>query len=111
MIQIRLGPDRAVDPSTDPLCRTRVGARPDMSEQQAWEAGRGVWKLRAARAMAEREVQIVDQRGTILAVAEITGLEKYGDRQALRGTLRLGDPRVGQPSPYSAVSRNPISYH
>ncbi|WP_178980835.1 hypothetical protein [uncultured Corynebacterium sp.] len=111
MIQIQLGPDREVDPATDPLGRTRIGARPDMTEQQAWEAGRGVWKLRVARAIAEHEVQIIDGSGVILAVAEITGLMKCGDRQALQGTLLLGDPRVGQPSPYPAASRNPVSYH
>ena len=111
MLQIRLGHDRETDPATDPLGRSRIGSYPGISERDAWAAGRGVWKLKVARAIAEDEVQIIDLDGKILAVAEITGLKKCGDRQAIEGTLLLGDVRVGTPTPYSTDSRNPVSYH
>lgn len=111
MIQIQLGPDRTVDPATDPLGRTHVGVFPGITEHQAWEAGRGVWKFRADRAIAESEVQIINHSGTVLVVAEITGLVKCDDRYALRGNVLFGDARVGKPSRYVSASRNPVSYH
>lgn len=110
MLQIQLGPDRAVDPATDWLGRSRVGSLPGISEQDAWEAGRGVWKFKADRALAEDQVQIVDTQGLILAVARIKGITKCGDRYALEGELLLGDPRIGQATTTPHPSRNPVAY-
>lgn len=111
MLQIRLGPAQPTNPATDPLGRSHIGSYPGISEREAWIAGRGVWKLRVARALAEDEVQIIDADGVVLAVAEITGLKKCGSRQAVDGQLLEGDPRVGRPTPFPAASRNPVSYH
>ena len=80
MIQIRLGPYEPVDPATDPLGREHIGFCADMTEEHAWQVGRGVWKLAARRVLGEDEVQIVNLEGTVLAVATITGISKYGDR-------------------------------
>lgn len=50
MLQIQLGQERAA-PANDWLGRSRIGSWPGMSEQEAWEAGRGVWVLRTDRAL------------------------------------------------------------
>lgn len=52
-----------------------------MTEAEAWEAGRGVWKMNRARAAAERFALIVGV-GKVLAVAEIDGVTQHGDRVA-----------------------------
>ncbi|MFC5212090.1 hypothetical protein ACFPM0_36875 [Pseudonocardia sulfidoxydans] len=87
-----------------------------MTEHEAWDAGRGVWKLNADRALQQDEVQIVDLAGTVLAVAEITGLAKVTglansrDRYELQGRLLLGDERVGKPTSTPHPSRNSVAY-
>ncbi|MGW8328541.1 hypothetical protein ACWGLE_11630 [Streptomyces sp. NPDC055897] len=109
MLQIQIGAERATDPG-DLLGRTAIGWRPGMSEDEAWEAGRGIWKLNADRALSQDEVQIINTSGTVLAVATITGISKHGDRYALQGDLRRDDPRVGRPTPSPHLSRNPVTY-
>ena len=109
MLQIQLGAERPAEPD-DLLGRTTVGWRPGMSEDEAWAVGRGIWKFRADRALAEDEVQLVNTAGTVLVVAKITGISKHGDRYALEGTLLRGDPRVGKPTPSPHLSRNPVTY-
>jgi hypothetical protein len=81
-----------------------------MSAREAWEAGRGVWKLNADRALAQDEVQIVDLEGMVLAVGTIKGISKHYDRYALEGELLLGDPRVGKPTTTPHRSRNSVGY-
>lgn len=109
MLQIQLGPEQPADPD-DGLGRSTVGSRPGMSEQEAWEAGRGVWKLNADRALAQDEIQIVDLEGTVLAVGIIKGISKHRDRYALEGELLLGDPRVSKPTTTPHRSRNSVGY-
>ncbi|MEC3974237.1 hypothetical protein [Amycolatopsis sp. H20-H5] len=111
MLQIQLGHERPVDPANDWLERSRVGSWPGMSEEQAWITGRGVWVFNTDRALRQDEVQIVDPSGTVLAVARIDGITKCGDRHyALEGSLLLGDPRVGNPTPTPHPSRNAVAY-
>ncbi|MET9415360.1 hypothetical protein ABZY03_14485 [Streptomyces klenkii] len=81
-----------------------------MTESQAWEVGRGVWKFNADRALAQEEAQIVNTDGIVLAVARITGISKHGDRFALEGEVLRGDARVGRPTPWPHRSRNPVTY-
>jgi hypothetical protein len=110
MLQIQLGALRAAR-TNDPLGRATLGYHPaGMTEAEAWTAGRGVWKLRLDRALAQDEVQIVNTDGTVLAVARITGVTKHGDRFALEGELLAGDPRVGQPTATPHPSRNSTAY-
>lgn len=109
MLQIRLGAGRPAD-ADDGLGRTMIGWRPGMSEDEAWQAGRGIWKLNADRALSQDEVQIISTNGTVLAVAKITGISKHGDRYALEGDLLRGDARVGRLTPSPHLSRNPVTY-
>jgi hypothetical protein len=109
VLQIQLGPARPAGPG-DGLQRATLGWRPGMSEEEAWHAGRGVWKMNADRALAQDEVQIINTHGTVLAVARITGISKHHDRYALEGELLHGDPRVGQPTATPHRSRNSVAY-
>ncbi|GHC90088.1 hypothetical protein [Streptomyces flavofungini] len=109
MLQIQIGPEREAGPG-DSLGRSVIGWRPGMREDDAWQAGRGVWKFRTGRALAEDEVQIVNTEGLVLAVARITGISKHGDRYALEGQLLRGDPRVGRLTACPHPSRNPVAY-
>ncbi|WP_408979551.1 hypothetical protein [Pseudarthrobacter sp. NKDBFgelt] len=109
MLQIKLGEYRIVDPAMDPLGRAAVGASPDMSEKDAWEAGRGCWVMKASRAIEEDEVRIVNSKGTILAVAKVRGLIKHDNRLEVVGDLLEGDSRVGETVQLNRA-QNPISY-
>ncbi|GAA3085205.1 hypothetical protein ACFQ0X_01210 [Streptomyces rectiviolaceus] len=82
----------------------------DLSETQAWEAGRGIWKFNADRALSQDEVQIINTEGTVLAVVKVTGITQHGGRYALEGELLRGDPRVGRPTRSPHLSRNPVTY-
>lgn len=109
MLQIQLGAERPAG-ADDRLGRATVGWHPGMPEDEAWQAGRGVWKFNADRALSQDEVQIINTDGIVLAVAKITGISKHGDRYALEGDLLCGDPRVGRPTPSPHLSRNPVTY-
>lgn len=109
MLQIQLGAERPAG-TGDGLGRAMVGWRPGMSEEEAWQAGRGVWKFNADRALSQDEVQIINTDGTVLVVARITGISKHGDRYALEGDLLLGDARVGRLTASPHRSRNPVTY-
>lgn len=109
MLQIQLGAERPAG-TGDGLGRATIGWRPGMSEEEAWQAGRGIWKFNADRALSQDEVQIINTDGTVLAVAKITGISKHGDRYALEGELLRGDARVGRPTPSPHLSRNPVTY-
>ena len=51
-VRIKLGDFQSV--SGDCLGRAYIGCFPRMSEDEAWQAGRGVWKMNRSRAAAER---------------------------------------------------------
>ncbi|MFH9138864.1 hypothetical protein [Streptomyces sp. NPDC017524] len=109
MLQIQIGPEREADPD-DMLGRPTTGWRPGMNEDEAWEAGRGIWKFNADRALSQDEVQIINTQGIVLAIAKITGISKHGNRYALQGKLLRGDNRVGHPTKSPHLSRNPVTY-
>lgn len=108
MIQIRLGIERAVGPG-DPLGRSTIGYRPGMSMEEAWEAGRGVWKLKATRVLEEEEAVVLSPEGEVLVVATITGISKHGDRQAIEGMPMSEHVLLGERIATSN-SRNPVHY-
>jgi hypothetical protein len=110
VLQIQIGPRKDIA-ADDELGRPFIGWFPGMTEAEAWEVSRGVWKFKADRALEEHEAQIVNTEGTVLAVARITGISKCeGGRYALEGELLAGDPRVGQLTPTPHPSRNPVAY-
>jgi hypothetical protein len=115
-IRLKLGNYEAVH--DDPLGRTFIGYFPRITEDEAWEAGRGVWKMNREKAGRQRFALIVGE-GTVRAVAEITGYTEHttatGTRGALEGTpLSAGHPvrdaYLGQPDPVANGSQNPVGY-
>jgi len=110
VLQIQIGPRRDLD-AGDELGRPFIGWSAGMTEAEAWQVSRGVWKFKTDRALDESEAQIVNTEGTVLAVARITGITKCaGGRYALEGDLLAGDPRVGKPTATPHPSRNPVAY-
>jgi hypothetical protein len=110
MLQIQLGPDREIEDEV--LGRPRIGYRQGMTEEEAWEAARGTWKLNPDRALEENEVQVVNPDGFVVAVARILGISKtqVPGRYAIQGELLVGDQRVGKPTTTPHRSRNPVAY-
>ncbi len=115
-VRLKLGSYLPMD--NDVLGRTHVGYFPRMTEQEAWEAGRGVWKMAVEKVRRERFALIVAE-GVVRAVGEITGAETHetdtGARVALQGHVLPEDHPVraawiGQPDPVVNGSQNPIGY-
>jgi hypothetical protein len=102
----------------DPLGRGYVGYFPRMTEDEAWEAGRGVWKVNKDKISRQRFALITGE-GTVRAVAEVTGYAEHhtdtGTRVALNGALLpaghpLRDAYLGRPDPVANGSQNPVGY-
>lgn len=99
----------------DPLGRAHIGYFPRMTEQEAWEAGRGVWRMSAARAARQRFALVVAE-GLVRAVGQVTGFAVHdGDRIELQGHLLpeghpVRDAYIGRPDPVETGSQNPVGY-
>src|SRR6266508_3187652 len=117
---IRIQPYHEVDPEVDHLGRNWAGHFPRMTEEEAYEAGRGAWPL-GDRAKAERVALIVGGgtgRGKVLAAVEIASWTKHeDDRLSLTGTVLgpghpIRDAYIGQPDPSGRDNRSrfPIAY-
>ncbi|MFD9813432.1 hypothetical protein [Streptomyces sp. NPDC059080] len=115
-IRIRIGDyERVTD---DALGRHAVGYFPRMTEREAWEAGRGVWRLDLRMVRRERYALIVGE-GRVRAIAEITDVTVHGTdrgrKKALWGTLLTAghpiyDHYVHQIDPLRNDSRNSVAY-
>jgi hypothetical protein len=98
----------------DLLGRVFTGYFPRMTESEAWDAGRGVWRMSAARAAREKFALIVGE-GLVRAVGQVTGFAVHGDRIELLGHV-LGeghpvrDAYLGKPDPVETGSQNPVGY-
>jgi len=111
-VRLKLGSYEPVE--ADPLNRSSIGFFPRMTEAEAWEAGRGVWKMSTDKATRQKFALIVAE-GQVRAVGEITGFTVHGDRIALEGhPLAEGHPvhdaYLGQPDPLTTGSQNPVGY-
>jgi hypothetical protein len=118
-INIKLSNVESENPDTDPLRRTWWGYRPTSSPQEVFEHNRGMWYLRADRAVDERWLTF-SFAGKIVVVCEIDGVETLQWRtadprrpkQALTGrALEPGHPVwahfIDRPI---APARNPVTY-
>ncbi|MGW4527869.1 hypothetical protein [Amycolatopsis sp. NPDC004378] len=115
-IRLKLGNYETV--KGDPLSRSHVGYFPRMTELEAWEAGRGVWKMNVEKASRQRFALIIGE-GRVRAVAEITGVTVHntpgGERVALEGRVldtphAVRDAYFDAPDPVVNGSQNPIGY-
>ena len=101
--------------SDDCLGMGYISCSPRMTEDdEAWQAGRGVWKMNRSRAAAERFALIVGM-GKVLAVTKIEGVTQHGERIALEGhRLAAGHPLydayIGWPDPLANQSQTSITY-
>lgn len=115
-VRIRLGAYQQV--TNDVLARSAIGYFPRMTEAEALEAGRGVWRLDRRLISRERFTLIVGEN-LVRAVAEVHGITDYdtdrGPKKALEATLLTSghpvyDRYINQPDPLSNASRNSIAY-
>ena len=113
-IRLKLGSYETVQ--GDPLGRTFIGCFPRMTENEAWEAGRGVWKMNREKASRQRFALIVGE-GVVRAVAEITGYTEHTTATGVRGALEghpmpeghpVRDAYLDQPDPVANGSQNPV---
>ncbi|MGQ4619705.1 hypothetical protein [Nocardia sp. R7R-8] len=91
-----------------------IGYFPRMTEQEAWTAGRGVWKANKERLSREKFALIIGD-GQVCAVGEITGITDHGDRIAVEGEVLpeghpVRDAWIGRPDPVVNNSQNPVGY-
>lgn len=112
-IRIKLGRYERVE--DDPLGRSHLGWFPRMTEQETWQAGRGLWRLNQNVAGRERFALVVSPEGLVGAVGRIRSITPHGDRKALDGeVLDVGHPvrdaYVGRPDPLANDSQNRITY-
>ena len=87
----------------DPLGRAYTGYFPRMTEQEAWEAGRGVWRMSADKASRQKFALIVGE-GLVRAAGQIAGFRVHGDRIELLGDVLpeghpVRDAYLGRPDP------------
>ena len=115
-IRLKLGGYETVQ--GDPLGRAFIGYFPRMTEDEAWSAGRGVWKMNKDKASRQRFALIVGE-GVVRAVAEITGYSEHDTATGVRGArdgqpLPAGHPvreaYLGKPDPVANGSQNPVGY-
>jgi hypothetical protein len=111
-VRLKLGSYEPVE--ADPLNRDSIGYFPRMTEAEAWEAGRGVWRMSTEKITRQKFVLIVAE-GLVRAVGEIAGYTVHGERIAIEGkALEEGHPvrdaYLGQPDPVTTGSQNPVGY-
>ncbi len=111
-VRLKLGSYETVQ--GDPMGRTWIGYFPRMTEQEAWEAGRGVRRMSADKASRQKFALIVGE-GRVRAVGQVTGFVVHGDRIELQGhVLAEGHPvreaYLGRPDPVETGSQNPVGY-
>jgi hypothetical protein len=91
----------------DPLGRTHVGYSPELTPQDLWERGRGVWKFRADHVAASTIVLMVHDK-TVVLVGSITGLTLHRGGLAILGEPLTEHPLLGKPDPL--YTPNPLAH-
>jgi hypothetical protein len=111
-VRLKLGNYETVQ--GDLMCRAHIGYFPRMTESEAWEAGRGIWRMSAGRAARQKFALIIGE-GLVRAAGQVTGFKVHGDRIELQGhVLPEGHPvreaYLGRPDPADTGSQNPVGY-
>ncbi|ALV47206.1 hypothetical protein MB46_18620 [Arthrobacter alpinus] len=102
---------RTPAPDDDELGRELIGWTEGMSVLECWEAGRGVWKMRAERALLAKELEVINWHGTVVAIGTNLYVRAGRDgRVMFTGTVDENDPRIGEPARHRTESRNPVAY-
>lgn len=111
-VRFKLGRYETVE--NDPLGRSYVGYFPRMTEVEAWEAGRGLWRVSIDKVTRQKFALIVGE-GIVRAVVEIETFHPHDDKMALKGTVLteghpVRDAYIGKPDPVDTGSHNPVGY-
>jgi hypothetical protein len=116
-VRFKIGGYETVE--ADPLGRSFIGYFPRMTEDEAWEAGRGIWKMNKEKAARQRFAFVVGE-GVVRAIGEVTGYTEHatpasGIRIALEGHLLpeghpIREAYLGKPDPVVNGSQNPVGY-
>jgi hypothetical protein len=114
-VRLKLGNYETV--RDDTMGRAYIGYFPRMTEQEAWEAGRGVWRMSADKASRQKFALIVGE-SLVRAAGQITGFvvhDDYDDRIELQGDLLpeghpVREAYLGRPDPVQTGSQNPVGY-
>ncbi|PPJ35811.1 hypothetical protein C5E45_23660 [Nocardia nova] len=112
-VRFKLGTYSPTD-GAEPMGREWVGWFPRMTEEEAWESGRGTWKANPER-LGREKFALITGGGTVLAIGEIDEVVPYDDRYAVQGPLLtkghpVYDAWIGQPDPAANNSQNPVGY-
>ncbi len=114
MLVLKVELSQEVNPKNDPLGRSEIGYRFDMTDAELFEATRGVWRLGKP---AEREtVALVTLHGEVLLVVEINRLVQFATttRRAIEGRIvQPGEPLYDEWMGRMVTvghSRNPVAY-
>ncbi|WLF51367.1 zinc-ribbon domain-containing protein (plasmid) [Rhodococcus opacus] len=105
-LRVALGESSPAD-TDDPLGRTHVGYARDLTPQELWERGRGIWRFRADHVAASKIVLLVHDK-TVVLVASITGLTLHRGGLAILGEPLPDHPLTGKPDPLHTP--NPLAY-
>ncbi|MFG2447537.1 hypothetical protein ACGFQG_32125 [Nocardia fluminea] len=113
-VRFKLGTYTPVTDGLDPMGREWLGWFPRMTEEEAWESGRGTWKANADR-LGREKFALITGGGTVLAIGEIAAVVPAGDRFEVQGPLLASghpvyDAWIGQPDPAANNSQNPVGY-
>ena len=90
-------------PGDDPFGRTHLGYDRDLTPQELWARGRGVWKLRADHVAASTIALMVHDK-TVVLVGSITGLTVHRGGLAILGDPIPDHPLIGTPDPLHTPS-------
>jgi len=109
-IAIQLGSRQYLQNGPDEIGRTHIGYEPGLSDEQIYEAGRGLWSLNPNRLFGADYIFIVTNQGEVLIEVNLTGIQRVENgKYYITGDINKNSEYVGQ---YINVntSRNRINY-
>lgn len=112
VIAIQLGNRQYLD-FADVIGRKFIGYEPSMTDDEIYEAGRGIWSISASRVFKANHVFITDNEGTVLIEINVTSIHlaypQDSKHKFIEGTVVKDSEFVGQTLPVN-TSRNRINY-
>lgn len=100
----------------DEIGRTHIGYEPDMTKEQIYEAGQGLWNMNLNRAFNAERILICENNGYILLDLDLTGVRKVKVNDSkneykvcIYGEFNKSSRYEGRVAPVNQ-SRNRVSY-
>lgn len=102
--------DRKYLTEKDEMGRTRIGYEPGMTEEEIYNAGRGIWKISPTRLFKAKCILITNRQGVVLQEFELTGVQRVENgKYVLTGDINHDSEYVGHTININQ-SRNSINY-